>query len=572
MRTQDFKKELARVFDENLHTKQWHNYVDYAIIGFIVLSTAEIFISTFNVSLRVEKWLKAIDLITQIFFTVEVSLRIWAADQIDPKYKGFWGRVRYCFSFYGLIDFLATYPFWFNYFYIAALPITAMKSLRTLRLFRVVRMIRVFRYMKAFRFLGQAVKSKKTEMAVSLQFLVVVTIVLSLLLYLVEHDSNPEMISNGWSAIIWAFAKYIGDPGKVADLPIVTTAGKAISFCVGILGIAIFAVPIGLVGSGFTEAIEQKEKEDKLRDNIDKLHKSFERKADRITGYQIVPMFQSVADVQAKMSMTEADIFDAVKASPDFRVFNIAATIPAEKNPFDKLAIEHFQINRPYGCFIDRESRVTIIAPSAMSDPMIGNFAYYLAKIGGFNYISRELGDVLPYQSFYLPTTFDAPGQQEFMDDVKEVTSRRSPWTFTMLAAAGALEPDYPEQVHIGYGGPKGDSGFDAQNLLVHDFKKADSIFAALETELQEKLNITCERQQRYRYDNEKIYLRHLPHPERINSVIFRIAWTAFAWNPERIKLAETMAEIIRGQLDPGRPIDRSELKIKNIGYSDYKT
>ena len=178
---------------------------------------------------------------------------------------------------------------------------------------------------------------------------------------------------------------------------------------------------------------------------------------------------------------------------------------------------------------------------------------------------------MLPYQSFYLPTTFDAPGQQEFMDDVKELTSRRSPWTFTLLAAAGALEPDYPEQVHIGYGGPKGDSGFDAQNLLVHDFKKADSIFAALETELQEKFNITCERQQRYRYDNEKIYLRHLPHPERINSVVFRIAWTAFAWNPERIKLAETMAEIIRGQLDPGRPIDRSELKIKNIGYSDYK-
>lgn len=571
MGAESFKKGLARVFDENLHTRQWHNYVDYAIIGIIILSTAEIFISTFNVSPAVEKWLKAIDLITQIFFTVEVSLRIWAADQIDPKYKGLWGRIRYCFSFYGIVDFLATYPFWINYFYIAALPITAMKSLRTLRLFRVVRMIRVFRYMKAFRFLGQAVKSKKTEMVVSLQFLVVVTVVLSLLLYLVEHDANPEMINNGWSAIVWAFAKYIGDPGKVADLPIITTAGQIISFCVGILGIAIFAVPIGLVGSGFTEAIEQKEQEDKLNDNIDKLHNAFERKADRFTGYQVVPMFQSIADVQAKMSMTEADIFEAVKASPEFRVFNIAATIPTEKNPFDKLAVEHFQVNRSYGCFIDRESRVTIISPSSMSDPMIGNFAYYLAKIGGFNYISRELGDVLPYQSFYLPSTFDAPGQQEFMNDVMEVTSRRGPWTFTILAAAGALEPDYPEQLHIGYGGPKGDGGFEAPGVLIHDFKKADAIFSAIESELKEKFNIDSERQQRYRYDNEKIYLRHLPHQERINSVIFRIAWTAFAWNPARLQLAESIADVIRRQLDPGRPVDRSELKVKNIGYSDYK-
>ena len=41
-----FKQELNRVFDDNLHTKQWHNYVDYAIIGFIVLSTIEVFLLT----------------------------------------------------------------------------------------------------------------------------------------------------------------------------------------------------------------------------------------------------------------------------------------------------------------------------------------------------------------------------------------------------------------------------------------------------------------------------------------------------------------------------------------------
>ena len=43
-----FKQELNRVFDDNLHTKQWHNYVDYAIIGFIVLSTIEVFLSTYD--------------------------------------------------------------------------------------------------------------------------------------------------------------------------------------------------------------------------------------------------------------------------------------------------------------------------------------------------------------------------------------------------------------------------------------------------------------------------------------------------------------------------------------------
>ena len=35
----NLKQELARVFDDNLRTKQWHNYVDYVIICFIVLLT-----------------------------------------------------------------------------------------------------------------------------------------------------------------------------------------------------------------------------------------------------------------------------------------------------------------------------------------------------------------------------------------------------------------------------------------------------------------------------------------------------------------------------------------------------
>lgn len=37
-----FKHNLGRVFDDNLHTKQWQNMVDYAIIGLILLSTLEV--------------------------------------------------------------------------------------------------------------------------------------------------------------------------------------------------------------------------------------------------------------------------------------------------------------------------------------------------------------------------------------------------------------------------------------------------------------------------------------------------------------------------------------------------
>ena len=111
-----FKQQLANVFDSDLRTKQWENYVDYTIIGLIIISTLSVFISTLNISIQCERVLHIIDIITVVAFTVEVSLRIWVADELDPKYKGFWGRLRYCCSFYGLIDILSTYTFYITFF------------------------------------------------------------------------------------------------------------------------------------------------------------------------------------------------------------------------------------------------------------------------------------------------------------------------------------------------------------------------------------------------------------------------------------------------------------------------
>ena len=426
--------------------------------------------------------------------------------------------------------------------------------------------------MKAFRFLGDAVKSKKNEMLISLQFLLVTTIGLSFLLYFVEHDANPEMIGNGWESFVWAFAKYIGDPGKIADEPIVTVAGQAIAFIVGILGIAIFAVPIGLIGSGFTEAIEKQRKEEATVQNIDKLHRAFERKQDPPTLYQVVPMFLSIVDIQARMGMTQEAIFEAVDAADDFRIFNMAVTIPIDQNPADRLAVEHFVVNRPYGCHIDRGSCVTIVSPASMIDPMVGNFSYYLAKIGGFNFVSRECGEARPYKSFYLASSFDTPGQQKFMDDIEKLTSREGAWCVTILASSGSNEPEYPEVVHIGFGAGRGQSALDAPNLFIHDIPKAEAIFSRIEDILKDDYGWEAERQIRHKTDNPKVYLRHLPSVNSMNAFILRVAWSAMSRDSRRIKLAQTLADILHNELEPDREVDRSELKIKNLGYSDYKT
>jgi len=404
-----FKQLLAEVFDEDFSTNspRWTNYLDLVIIVMIVLSTVSVFLATFQLSPGFARGLKVFDWFVQIFFTVEVSLRIWAADEIDRKYSGFWGRVRYCcWSFYGLIDFLATYPVWLGLIYPSLIPLWVILSFRVLR---VARLFRVFLYFKAFRFLSTAISSKKKEMLVSLEFIVIVTIVLSFILFLVEHDSNPVMIKDGWHSIVWAFAKYLGDPGKIADTPLVTTAGHIIAFLVGVMGVAIFVVPIGFLTNGFQEAVEKDKHNAELEEYKQKISNSFRRTGNKsFKGYldehadivderfktlNFVPQRIPVSKLQVRQGLTLDNVIETCKESKEFRLKNLSAALSDEELAPDRFIVEHFPLNKEYGCYIPRKSNVTIVCPLSLNEVGIGWFTYYLAKMGGFNYISREIKD-----------------------------------------------------------------------------------------------------------------------------------------------------------------------------------
>ena len=120
---------------------------------------------------------------------------------------------------------------------------------------------------------------------------------LSFVLFFYEHAAQPEVYDNGFRSVIWTFAQYIGDPGGFADTPPITFAGRIIACIIGMLGIAIFAVPAGLVGAGFSEALDNELQEQTIKRNTDKLQNAFERKLDRPTGFQIVPPYLSICDI-----------------------------------------------------------------------------------------------------------------------------------------------------------------------------------------------------------------------------------------------------------------------------------
>lgn len=558
-----FKKQLSRVFDNDLRTKQWENIIDYLIIGLIVLSTVSVFISTFDISPQIEQWLHAFDILTVIIFSIEISLRIWVADELSPKYKGFWGRIRYCFTFYGMIDILSTYSFYVSL--IIPLPYAVLKSLR------VARLLRIFRYMRSFRILQEAFVSKGKELFISLQFLVIVTLMLSFVLFFYEHDAQPEIYSNGISSVVWAFAQYIGDPGNFADTPPITFVGRIIACIIGLLGIALFAVPAGLVGAGFSEALADELHKEETAKNIQKLKRVFERKLDRPTGFQVVPPVLSLIDIQARMGMKENEIIDAVENSDCFRLTNTAIMQTIDEYPNDRLVVEHFAVNRPYGCCINRNSNVTIVCPSCIADPVIGYLAYYLAKIGGFNYLSREIGETRPYRSFYkFDDVHAVEGLSEYMADLNKLTARSDSWVITMLAACGANEPSYPADVEFAAGCKKGGKLLEQTDLTVSDVTRFKALIDDATEHLQNEFKLTTafQRYHSLGLNPHKLYVHKLDNAAKVNSFSLIVAWRTSYWDARRIAVAKCLADAINRNIATTNTNEfDKDLKVKKCGY-----
>lgn len=536
-----FKQELARVFDDNLRTKQWQNYVDYAIIGLIILSTVEVFLSTYDgIVERYGIWLKVVDYFTTVFFTIEVSLRIWCADLIDDKYKGFWGRVRYCFSFYGLIDILSTYPFYLHFF--MPLPYVALKALR------IARLLRVFRYMKAFNVLSRAMRAKKDEMWVSVQFLTIVTLILSFVLFFVEHEAQPEVYNNGWTSVLWAFAQYIGDPGNFADTPPITITGRVIACIIGVLGIAIFAVPAGLIGSAFSEVMEKDEQKEKTLNHIDRIVRSFKFDKDQQnTNLFYVPRYQPISTITTRKFLTEEQIIKAVELSDCLHLYNLANAVNRADEPVDKLVVVNYLKNTSYGTCIDRGSKVTIVSTSGFSEPMTSWFAYHIAKLGGFNYVAKEveLNPDNPITYYNIADVNACPNLQLFLNDINRLAARSGSWVIPILGATGLK--NRPEQLHFCYNTTKGDDSYNDSKSLLQDYAIFDKMYNEMESVVMDKYD--------YHLDKNKWYAiqpTNVGHFIKADNVFtLRIEERLYVFSNTFLALAKSIADVFNHAFEP---------------------
>ncbi len=181
-------------------------------------------------------------------FTLEYGVRLWVSPVGSHK-NPFRALGDYAFSFLGLVDFLVILPYWLSLLF--ALPdwCTMMASfLSLIKLARFVRGLGIF--ISVFR-------NESRSLLAALIVLVVLLIFASGLIYVLEHPGQPEVFASVPHTLWWAIVT-IASVGYGDMIPLTPMARILAGFLM-LLGIAVFAVPAGILATGFAKELRRRD-------------------------------------------------------------------------------------------------------------------------------------------------------------------------------------------------------------------------------------------------------------------------------------------------------------------------
>jgi voltage-gated potassium channel len=178
-------------------------------------------------------------------FTVEYALRLWSAVDIPmlsrlPHWRA---RLKFALRPIMLIDLFAFLPWYLHWF----VPMD-LRFLRVLRLFRLLKLVR---YSPALQTLGRVIAEEYRALLGALLVMLVLLLFSSTAIYFLERDAQPDHFGSIPAAAWWAISTLttVG----YGDVVPMTPLGKIVGGVVMLLGVGMFALPIAIIATGFSQ-------------------------------------------------------------------------------------------------------------------------------------------------------------------------------------------------------------------------------------------------------------------------------------------------------------------------------
>ncbi len=249
-----YEKIKYRVYDILVETDD-NELVDRIVAVFlmilILLNAVAVILETVeSINEKYAALFHALEVFSVVIFTLEYVLRLWIAP-LEKRFSGhFVGRLRYSVTLFALIDLAAILPFYLPLIFPMDLLI-----IRFLRVFRLFRLFKLNRYVQSLNTLDDVIRAKKEELLVTLAMIGMLLLFASGLIYLVEHEAQPDKFPDIPSAMWWGIVT-LTTVGYGDVFPI-TPLGKVFGGFIAILGVGMFALWTGILAGGFAEEIQK---------------------------------------------------------------------------------------------------------------------------------------------------------------------------------------------------------------------------------------------------------------------------------------------------------------------------
>lgn len=236
------RKRIYEIIEKAKENDFWSNVYDYFMIIAICVSLIPLaFKKDTNILFLMDK-------ITVYIFIIDYLLRFITA---DFKYgqKNIKSFLKYPFSCMAIIDLISILPS-------LALINGSFKILRIIRMIRAMRVVRVFkamRYSKSFEIIGKVLRTSQNSLIAVCLLATSYILISALIIFNVEPDSFETL----FDAIYWATISLttVG----YGDIYPVSTFGRIVTMLSSIFGIAIVALPAGIITAGYMNEIQNEQ-------------------------------------------------------------------------------------------------------------------------------------------------------------------------------------------------------------------------------------------------------------------------------------------------------------------------
>ncbi|WP_313963420.1 ion transporter [uncultured Streptococcus sp.] len=183
-----------------------------------------------------------LDFVSTIIFSIDYVLRLVTADY--KLEKGKLSFFLYPFTFLALADLLCILPSLF-------LLNNSLRLFKILRMLRILRVFKFIRYSKNIQILTNILKKQKDSLMIVGLLALCYVFISGLIIFNVEPSTFP----NFFDALYWATISLttVG----YGDIYAVSTTGKIITMISSFLGIAIVALPAGIITAGYMKEIKE---------------------------------------------------------------------------------------------------------------------------------------------------------------------------------------------------------------------------------------------------------------------------------------------------------------------------